>query len=150
MAYFLRSVGFRRLFLNPRRQTAYDHKCDQDGNENSQLKRVPHTHSPSPVNRPGWPNLAAVECPSISAGSIRHRAWPAVGPTQTEPLASSRPRPRPMLAAIDMVIQQGLGPRPCARRFPTRDCRPSAPPSDCDLVDKRRIIVRRPRTIDPL
>ena len=149
MAYFLRSVGFSQLFLNPRRQTAYD--TNPIGwQRRFPLKRLPHTHSPSPVNRPGWPNLAAVECPSISAGSIRHRAWPAVGPTQTEPLASSRPRPRPMLAAIDMVIQQGLGPRPCARRFPTRDCRPSAPPSDCDLVDQRRIIVRRPRTVDPL
>jgi hypothetical protein len=27
-----------------------------------------------PLNRPGWPNLAAVECPSISAAA-RLAAW---------------------------------------------------------------------------
>jgi hypothetical protein len=55
-ALFLRSIGFRRrLFLSPRRQTADEHKRDQDGNKNSKLQRVHHARcllwEPNPRQR---------------------------------------------------------------------------------------------------
>ena len=42
----------RCLFRSPRRQTAYDHKRNQDGNKDSKFQLVHHAFSPSPCM--GW------------------------------------------------------------------------------------------------
>ena len=66
---FFPRTRFRRLIPSPRCQTADDHKRDQDGSKESQFQTIPHPDSSSPLNRPGWLNLAAGECPSISAAA---------------------------------------------------------------------------------
>jgi hypothetical protein len=67
-------LSLRRLVRIPCRQTADEHKREQNGGDEYQLQRIGHTHSPSPVSRPGWLSLAASEYPSVFAVA-RLAAW---------------------------------------------------------------------------
>jgi hypothetical protein len=67
---FLPRAHFRCLFSNARRQTAYDHKRDQDGNKNSKLQHVPHAF----LRRPAWGGIKSC---AVTPGSLA--AFAAIG-----------------------------------------------------------------------
>jgi hypothetical protein len=60
----LHRAGVRRPFRSPRRQTAYDHKRDQDRKKDSKFQRVLHAF----LRRPAWGGIKVLRSNPSSLG----------------------------------------------------------------------------------